>query len=337
MEVKFFFKKYLPIYKSDNKICIGFIGSEVQYLELDYSIKNFNLLESILMNGISEFQLNDEFYSNLMEKNFFDKVEFLSNKRGELFLNYLSNDLFDKFKESSRKRILIFGAGAGGSSLIHILAQFGFHDLHIVDFDIVEESDLYRVMSFQRGQIGLKKGEALKENILRDFGVNIYTYDLQLIEYDELSNFIQKIAPVFIVKACDPKGKFIMNLNKICFQNSIPYITMAYSYEKIKIGPIFVPSVTSCYNFFSDFAISTFGEHYRIEKFERLFNLYLTHPSISFNINILSSIVFKEILFFLIDEFQYCQTIGRLIVINTLTLEQNNILVKCKNCDICSI
>ena len=111
---------------------------------------------------------------------------------------------------------------------------------------------------------------------------------------------------------------------------------MAYSYESLKIGPLIIPELTSCIESLSKLAVDNYGEHYKIEKFERLYNEFLFHPSISFNINILSSIIFKEILFFLIEEFEYCMSIGRMLIFNPLNLSVKPHLIKCdENCKIC--
>jgi hypothetical protein len=334
METKYYFKKYLTIYKALDKICIGFVGNDKSYLEIENNTENYELLEKMLINGICDIDLERFPYKELKEKGFLENADFMSNSRSNLFLNYLSG--IDNSEIAKEKVILIFGAGAGGSTLIYLLAQFGFKNIHIVDFDNVEETDLFKVMTFDKSDINNKKIEVLKKKIAQNFSINIKIHDVNLFDKNELSDFIKSISPDFIVKACDPKGLFLTNLNEICFANKIPYIVMAYSYEFIKIGPIYVPTVTSCNEYLSNYARNTYGEHYKNEYFERMFGEYLFHPSISFNINILSSLIFKEILFFLLEQYQYCETIGRLIALNPLTLKTENVLITCnEDCKIC--
>ncbi|WP_413998069.1 ThiF family adenylyltransferase [Flavobacterium sp. W1B] len=335
MTNKFFFKKYISIYRALDKVCIGFVGNN-DYLEVENNSINYKLLENMLKNGISNKDLKKFPYNELYKKGFIENANTTSKVRSELYLNYLLS--INNCEGSKEREILIFGAGAGGSSLIYLLAQFGFKNISIVDFDDVEETDLFRVMTFDKSDVGMKKIDSLKRKIKQNFSINIKVYNENLLNKEELSNLITNINPDFIVKACDPKGLFLTNLNEICFRNKIPYIMMAYSYEFIKIGPIYVPSITSCNEYLSTYAKDKYGEHYKIEHFERMFGEYLIHPSISFNINILSSLVFKEILFFLLEQFQYCQTIGRLMVLNPLTLETKSIFIKCKDdCRICKI
>jgi len=63
-------------------------------------------------------------------------------------------------------RIGIAGAGGLGSNCAMHLVRAGIQHLTVVDFDVVNESNLNRQFFF-RDQLGQKKVEALKENLLR--------------------------------------------------------------------------------------------------------------------------------------------------------------------------
>lgn len=64
------------------------------------------------------------------------------------------------------KKVGIAGAGGLGSNIAVALARAGVGELVIVDFDMVERSNLNRQFYFE-DQIGRPKVEALKENIER--------------------------------------------------------------------------------------------------------------------------------------------------------------------------
>lgn len=77
-------------------------------------------------------------------------------------------------------RVGIAGAGGLGSNCAMHLVRAGVRHLTVVDFDVVNESNLNRQFFF-RDQLGLKKVEALKANLLRvDPGANIRSVDLRL-------------------------------------------------------------------------------------------------------------------------------------------------------------
>ncbi len=79
-----------------------------------------------------------------------------------------------------RARIGIAGAGGLGSNCAMHLVRAGVKHLTVVDFDVVNESNLNRQFFF-RDQIGQKKVEALKENLLRiEPDVDIKAVDLRL-------------------------------------------------------------------------------------------------------------------------------------------------------------
>jgi len=62
-------------------------------------------------------------------------------------------------------KIGIAGAGGLGSNCAQFLVRSGFKKFRIVDFDIVESSNLNRQFYFA-SQVGFKKVEALRENLL---------------------------------------------------------------------------------------------------------------------------------------------------------------------------
>ena len=77
-------------------------------------------------------------------------------------------------------RVGIAGAGGLGSNCAMHLVRAGVSHLTVVDFDVVNESNLNRQFFF-RDQLGLKKVEALKENLLRiDPEAEIRAVDLRL-------------------------------------------------------------------------------------------------------------------------------------------------------------
>lgn len=77
-------------------------------------------------------------------------------------------------------RVGIAGAGGLGSNCAVALARTGIGTLVIADFDVVEYANLNRQFYFS-DQLGMKKTEALKENILRiNPLINIVTHSVKL-------------------------------------------------------------------------------------------------------------------------------------------------------------
>lgn len=77
-------------------------------------------------------------------------------------------------------RIGIAGAGGLGSNCAMHLVRSGIRHLVVADFDVVNESNLNRQFFF-RDQLGMKKVEALKANLLRiDPEADIQAVDVRL-------------------------------------------------------------------------------------------------------------------------------------------------------------
>jgi sulfur carrier protein ThiS adenylyltransferase len=77
-------------------------------------------------------------------------------------------------------RVGIAGAGGLGSNCAMHLVRAGVKHLTVVDFDVVNESNLNRQFFF-RDQLGQKKVEALKENLIKiDPDADIRAVDMRL-------------------------------------------------------------------------------------------------------------------------------------------------------------
>ena len=62
--------------------------------------------------------------------------------------------------------VAVIGCGGLGSNVASMLVRCGVGELSLIDFDVVEESNLNRQMFF-RDQLGMPKTEALRDTLLR--------------------------------------------------------------------------------------------------------------------------------------------------------------------------
>ena len=72
-------------------------------------------------------------------------------------------------------------------------------------------------------------------------------------------------------------------------------------------------------------------------KLRRLSDSYLIHPSISFNINILSNLVVKEIIFGLGGRFEWVLSLNKQIIIDITSFEVTEMELSCGFCSTCKI
>lgn len=329
-------KKFIPIYLKRSSIIIGFEDDVLKHVAFDFSKENYTILESCVKGEIVESELKGPVIKILYDNDFLEPVSnHVETNRNNLFLSYLSG--IKPSLSIQQTKILIFGAGAGGGTLSYLLAQFGFTNITVIDFDTVEESDVYRVMVYDEQDIGQLKIDALKKKIKKNFNVDIQTDNTKSFSFSEVESIIKQYQPDFIVMACDPDLSFRESLNTACFRNSISYIIMAYSFEELKIGPMYIPGFTACDMDFDKMLQNAYKDEASFKDYKRLFRDHLIHPSVSFNINILANLILKEIVLFLYKQYEFCISIGRLVSFNPLVLRYKYWdITRQDGCPICS-
>lgn len=309
-----------PIYsvwRAGKKLCLG-VPNTHAFLEIDYCEDNKNLISNLLNAGISrgEGELN-KVYRELLDRGMLVDSS-LEKKRNQQFYEWLgvSLELLDLHAP-----IMIFGAGAGGSTITYLLAQFGFSNLIVYDSDVVEISEIEKTLIFRKSHLGMNKVCALQEIIQQNFDISIIAESKMVCERNEIQSAINKYAPAFIVKACDPNLSFRLHLNEHCFKNNIPFIYMAYSYNYIVLGPLFKPGVTCCDNSNNLAYIRKKGEDHNFYLHEKLFTSFTKHPSISVYINTLGSLILNEIILFLSNHETMCRMMGKQLYFDLVNLK----------------
>ncbi|MFT5819533.1 MAG: molybdopterin/thiamine biosynthesis adenylyltransferase [Crocinitomix sp.] len=323
-------KKYLTVREGEGHIIIAG-GDQTVYVPL--TKQNYELLEKISSKGIdlSLYESSDIVQKLIASNCLIEQRLVKSNySRKELFFSYLGVDL-DKERVENYK-ILVLGAGGGGSTLVYAYAQFGFKYLWSLDFDIVEKSELEKTMIYRKGDIGKKKVRALKETIQDSFDTTIKVYDEKVQNYARLTEIIKEIQPDFIVNAIDPDPRHKLMLNDICIQTKTPVLFIAYSYESLILGPLIEPGQTSCYRSYYNYIKEGTQGVVDFETIKRVTTINSIQPSVSFNTNILASLALKETLFFMHGKTDYVSTYNSLIFYNVLTMEGESYELSCSSC-----
>lgn len=85
-------------------------------------------------------------------------------------------------------KVLVIGSGGLGSPLLLYLAAAGVGTLGIIDYDLVEDSNLHRQVLFCVDSIGSSKVNAAKERLLNlNPHINIHVYETQLTSRNALT------------------------------------------------------------------------------------------------------------------------------------------------------
>jgi molybdopterin-synthase adenylyltransferase len=150
----------------------------------------------------------------------------------------------ERLREAS---VAVLGAGGLGGRTSYELAACGVGEIRLIDGDRVEMSNLNRQIQYDEADIGSLKAELMAER-LRAFNSNIrVTATCERIESQaELAAFIE--GATFVVGSADWPPFVIEGwCNAACFEAGIPYITMNQMPPLVRIGPLYVPGRTGCF------------------------------------------------------------------------------------------
>lgn len=123
----------------------------------------------------------------------------------------------EKLKEIERKKVLLIGVGGVGSYALEALIRNGFFDITIVDFDIIDLSNLNRQLITDSTNIGkYKVDEAEKRALLINPNIKIQTINEKLNK-ENLKNLLNQNFD-YIIDACDT-----LDVKFALMENSIHY------------------------------------------------------------------------------------------------------------------
>lgn len=129
----------------------------------------------------------------------------------------------EDFLDLNKKSVLVLGCGGVGGYVVETLARSGIGTLVIVDYDLIDETNINRQIIALESTIGLKKVDVLKrriKDINRD--CNVITID-QFITVDNLEKLFDYNID-FFVDACDTTS-VKKEIIKKCLNKKIKFIS----------------------------------------------------------------------------------------------------------------
>jgi molybdopterin-synthase adenylyltransferase len=145
-------------------------------------------------------------------------------------------------------RVLVLGVGGLGSWASYALACCGVGELVLLDGDLVEESNFNRQILYRERDIGRPKAEAAAD-ALAEFDSNCRL--TPVARRLESANAVRELAEDadFVVNGADwPAHDIERWVNEACFDVGVPFITMSHSPPVARVGPLYVPGTTGCFN-----------------------------------------------------------------------------------------
>ncbi|OWM83883.1 hypothetical protein CDL15_Pgr004314 [Punica granatum] len=119
-------------------------------------------------------------------------------------------------------KVLMVGAGGIGCELLKTLALSGFQDIHIIDMDTIEVSNLNRQFLFRRSHVGLSKAKVARDAVLRFRpNINITPYHANVKDPDFNVDFFKKFNVVLNgLDNLDARR----HVNRLCLAADVPLV-----------------------------------------------------------------------------------------------------------------
>lgn len=121
------------------------------------------------------------------------------------------------------KSVLILGVGGVGGYVAEALARSGIGKLILVDFDVVDETNINRQIIALESTIGMKKVDVLESRIKEiNSGCEVVKIDKFIDMENYLELFLEKVD--YFIDACDTMTVKKMVI-KECIKRKIPFIS----------------------------------------------------------------------------------------------------------------
>jgi len=162
-----------------------------------------------------------------------------SFSRTEMFFSqYLSKE---QTSELRNKSVLVLGCGGIGSSVAWLLTCAGIEHITLLDFDIIEYSNLNRMFMFTPDDVGKKKTLVLSHK-LKELNphVRIDTLEIKIETEWQLRDVCLSGHFDLIIKALDTPSAFPSWLDAVCKSNGLSYVTGITLRDRVLIGPSFI-------------------------------------------------------------------------------------------------
>jgi molybdopterin/thiamine biosynthesis adenylyltransferase/Zn-dependent protease len=144
-----------------------------------------------------------------------------------------------------KKSVAILGVGGLGSHIAWNLAACGIGELHLVDGDSVELSNLNRQLLYTPADVGRFKVEAAAERLMHfNPKLKIRTSRVFVNSVSDVMNVIG--GADFVVRSLDTPQEVQMWVNEACVRKNIPSAGAGFLAQGAIVGPTVIPGLTAC-------------------------------------------------------------------------------------------
>lgn len=204
------------------KLSFGLMATEISFFLKDYECRN-------LLKKLKRLELIFIKYSKYESTTL--------HKTYDFFSYHLSNNA-EPFDFLKKLHIAIIGCGGTGANVALCLANSGVSELTLIDFDLLDITNLNRQFAYDSDDIGEYKVKQLNEKLLKlnpNLKINIFT---KKINHSTDLKILPKDIE-FIVAAIDtPAIKSSIYIVEYALDIGTPVILGAVGYDSLSAGPL---------------------------------------------------------------------------------------------------
>lgn len=148
----------------------------------------------------------------------------------------------DNLNKLINSKVIVFGVGGVGSYVVESLVRSGIGNISIVDFDVVDITNINRQIIALHSNIGKKKVEVMKERILDiNPNINVTIYDT-FVSYETIDNFNMADYDYVIDCIDNVTGKLLIIEN--CIKNNIKVISSLGTANKLDPSKLILTDIS---------------------------------------------------------------------------------------------
>lgn len=207
--------------------------------------KETSYLESLLTTLDNEYLLEDLDHNHKGDLSAYDIKRWSRNI--EFFgAHCKANDNKYVYQEKLKStKVTIFGLGGIGSNVLFNLAAMGVCHITVVDFDLVDLSNLNRQIIYYESDVGKLKSEIAKQRISKfSETAKIEFINKKICCCDDIEEIIS--GQDFVISAIDqPRDQIMDWFNNACVKQAVPFLCGALD-SRIGICYTIIPGKTGC-------------------------------------------------------------------------------------------
>lgn len=154
---------------------------------------------------------------------------------------------YDYYEKIRQAEVLIIGVGSVGCHVAMALVLSGVRKVILVDYDIIEESNLGQQFLYTYKDLGRKKIEVAK-NKLQELNpdVVVRSVEKEVSSVEDVQGLLGNVQ--FLCCAADFPFHYIYRwINQACVSVRIPWMQANSAEATGFVGPLIAPGITSCY------------------------------------------------------------------------------------------